>query len=49
MENEYLKKEKEIIDKLQESLTPEKGYSFDYEPKFVTSRYRAYIPDLLIQ
>lgn len=49
MENEYLKKEKEIIDKLQESLTLEKGYSFDYEPKFVTSRYRAYIPDLLIQ
>lgn len=49
MENEYLKTEKEIIDKLQESLTPEKGYSFDYEPKFVTSRYRAYIPDLLIQ
>lgn len=49
MENEYLKKEKEIIDKLQESLTPEKGYSFDYEPKFVTSRYRAFIPDLLIR
>lgn len=49
MENEYLKTEKEIIDKLKESLTPDNGYSFDYEPKFVTSRYRAYIPDLLIR
>lgn len=49
MENEYLKTEKEIIDKLKESLTPDNGYSFDYEPKYFTSRRRAYTPDLLIR